>query len=202
MWVQSLGREDSLEEEMATHFSILSWKISWTEEPGGLQSMGLKRVGLNWAHTTTMQHLITTMSLRISLKFLGLFSHGLLPINLISTFLRNYPSWRACRCKPRPTVSLQKWLLFLQVQTVCLGYRLLTSFTLSLMNKSLWLRSLACSPSSREARKEDRGVFGQNREHGLGLRFCLYCSPVNKCPWGVYVLSLILSFQDCKVAWW
>ena len=34
MWVQSLGREDSLEEEMATHFSILSWKISWTEEPG------------------------------------------------------------------------------------------------------------------------------------------------------------------------
>ena len=39
--VQSLGREDSLEEEMATHFSILSWKISWTEEPSTLQFMGL-----------------------------------------------------------------------------------------------------------------------------------------------------------------
>ena len=39
--VQSLGREDPLEKEMATHSSILAWKILWTEEPGGLQSMGL-----------------------------------------------------------------------------------------------------------------------------------------------------------------
>ena len=36
MWVQSLGQEDPLEEEMATHSSILSWEIPWTEEPGGL----------------------------------------------------------------------------------------------------------------------------------------------------------------------
>ena len=42
---QSLGQEDPLEEEMATHSSILAWKIPWTEEPGGLQSMGLQRVG-------------------------------------------------------------------------------------------------------------------------------------------------------------
>ena len=42
--VQSLGWEDHLEEGMATHFSILSGKISWTEEPGGLQSMGSERV--------------------------------------------------------------------------------------------------------------------------------------------------------------
>ena len=41
-WVQSLGREDPLEEGMATHSSILAWKIPWTEELGGLQSMGLK----------------------------------------------------------------------------------------------------------------------------------------------------------------
>ena len=41
MWVQSLGWEDLLEEEMATHSSILAQKISWKEEPGGLQSMGL-----------------------------------------------------------------------------------------------------------------------------------------------------------------
>ena len=39
-WVQSLGREDRLEKEMATHSSILAWRIPWTEEPGGLQSMG------------------------------------------------------------------------------------------------------------------------------------------------------------------
>ena len=43
-WVQSLGREDPLEEGMATQSSILAWKILWTEEPGGLQSMELQRV--------------------------------------------------------------------------------------------------------------------------------------------------------------
>ena len=43
-WVQSLGREDPPEREMATHSSILAWRIPWTEEPGGLWSMGLKRV--------------------------------------------------------------------------------------------------------------------------------------------------------------
>ena len=45
MWVRSLGREDSLKEEMATHSSILAWRIPWTEEPDGLQSIGLQRVG-------------------------------------------------------------------------------------------------------------------------------------------------------------
>ena len=45
IWVLSLGLEDRLEEEMATHSSILAWKIPWTEEPGLLQSMGLQRVG-------------------------------------------------------------------------------------------------------------------------------------------------------------
>ena len=43
-WVRSLGQEDPLEKEMGTHSSILAWKIPWMEEPGGLQSMGLKRV--------------------------------------------------------------------------------------------------------------------------------------------------------------
>ena len=43
--VQSLGRKDPLEEEMATHSSILSWEIPWTEKPGGLQPMGPQRVG-------------------------------------------------------------------------------------------------------------------------------------------------------------
>ena len=45
--VQSLGREDTLEKEMATHSSTLAWKISWMEEPGRLQAMGLQRVGHN-----------------------------------------------------------------------------------------------------------------------------------------------------------
>ena len=44
-WVQSLGQEDSLEREMATHSSILACRIQWTEEPGGLQYMKSQRVG-------------------------------------------------------------------------------------------------------------------------------------------------------------
>ena len=43
-WVRSLGREDSLEKEMATHSGILAWEIPWTEKPGGLQSMRLQKV--------------------------------------------------------------------------------------------------------------------------------------------------------------
>ena len=46
-WVQSLGQEDALEKGKATYSSILAWRIPWTEEPGGLQFMGLKRVGHN-----------------------------------------------------------------------------------------------------------------------------------------------------------
>ena len=53
MWVQSLG-QDLLEKEMATHCSILAWEIPWTEEPGGLQSMGSQRV----RHKRATEHLI------------------------------------------------------------------------------------------------------------------------------------------------
>ena len=51
-WVQSLGWEDPLEEEMATHSSIIAWKIPWTEEPGGLQSMRSQRLG----HYLVIEH--------------------------------------------------------------------------------------------------------------------------------------------------
>ena len=51
-WVQSLGRKDPLEKEMATHSSILAWEIPWTEEPGRLQSIGSQRVGHNWSDFT------------------------------------------------------------------------------------------------------------------------------------------------------
>ena len=55
-WVQSLGQEDPLEEGMATHSSVLAWRIPWTEEPGGLQSMGLQRVRLGNSATTMEIH--------------------------------------------------------------------------------------------------------------------------------------------------
>ena len=51
-WAQSLGQEDPLEMEMATHSNILAWRIPWTGEPGGLQSMGLPRVRQDWTSNT------------------------------------------------------------------------------------------------------------------------------------------------------
>ena len=53
-WVQSLGQEDSLEKEMAIHSSTIAWKIPWTQEPGRLQSMGLQRVGHDWATSLSL----------------------------------------------------------------------------------------------------------------------------------------------------
>ena len=55
MQVRSLGWEDLLEKEMATLSSVLALKIPWTEESGGLQSMGLQRVRYNWTRCTKMQ---------------------------------------------------------------------------------------------------------------------------------------------------
>ena len=53
IWVQSPGQEDPLEKKMATHFSILAWEILWTEEPGGLQSMGLQK---SWTQLNDKVH--------------------------------------------------------------------------------------------------------------------------------------------------
>ena len=67
--MRSLGQEDLLEKEMATRSSILAWKIPWTEDPGGLQSMGPQRVGHDWAteHTSLM---IKGMQSKTTLKYL------------------------------------------------------------------------------------------------------------------------------------
>jgi len=60
MGVWALGWEDPLEMEMATHFSILAWKIPWAEEAGGLQPMGLQGVGHDWTYTA-LQTPVTKM---------------------------------------------------------------------------------------------------------------------------------------------
>ena len=65
MRVQSLGREDPLEKGMVTHSSILAWRIPWTEEPGGLQSIGSQRVG----HDEATEHA------NICMKLCGMESH-------------------------------------------------------------------------------------------------------------------------------
>ena len=55
-WIRSLGWEDPLEEGRATHPSTLSWRIPWTEEPGGLRSMGSQRVSHSWSDLAHMLH--------------------------------------------------------------------------------------------------------------------------------------------------
>ena len=60
-WVRSLGREDPLEEDMATHSSILAWRIPWTKKPGRLQSMGSQRVGT----TEVTEHTHRSVSFRL-----------------------------------------------------------------------------------------------------------------------------------------
>ena len=85
MQVQSLGREDPLEEGMATHSSILTWRVPWTEEPGGLQSMGsqsrvrLKRLSMHSPSNTItieirFQHMYLQFSSVQSLSHVRLFA--------------------------------------------------------------------------------------------------------------------------------
>ena len=80
MWVRSLGREDPLEKEMAIHSSTLAWKVSWIEEPDRPQSMGLQRLGHNWATSLLLFSFVTpetaahqdSLSITNSQKFLKL----------------------------------------------------------------------------------------------------------------------------------
>ena len=65
-WIQSLGSEDLLEKEMATHSGILAWEVPWIEEPDGLQSVGSQRVGLDLATRQQQQFLGRIISTRPS----------------------------------------------------------------------------------------------------------------------------------------
>ena len=62
MWVPSLGKEEPPEEKMATHSSILAWKIQWTEEPGGPQSMGSQKSQTQLSDSTQMHKLMYILS--------------------------------------------------------------------------------------------------------------------------------------------
>ena len=63
MWAHSLDQEDPLEEEMATHSSILVWKITCAKEPDGLQSMGVQRVKCDQEHTPYLRHYFTLVNI-------------------------------------------------------------------------------------------------------------------------------------------
>ena len=89
IWVWFLDWEDPLEKEMATHSSILAWRISWTEGPGGLQSTGLQRVGHSWAtNTHTQVHTAVLLTAGTMLDSTSLeFTHP--------TWLTLYTYWTA-----------------------------------------------------------------------------------------------------------
>ena len=74
MWVRSLGQEVLLEKVMASHSRILSWRTPWTEEPGGLQSMGLQRVGHDLV-TKLQQKSKTAISHRATFKERNILVH-------------------------------------------------------------------------------------------------------------------------------
>ena len=78
-WARSLGWGDPLEKEMSTHSGILAWGIPWTEEPGGLQSMGLQRVGRDWVTNTFLTQKVAPNTL---LVFLLRYLRGLSVSNL------------------------------------------------------------------------------------------------------------------------
>ena len=98
-WVQSLGWEDPLENGMATHSSILAWRIPWTEEPGGLQSMESQTAGHDWATNHTLTLVITTHSQLWSTHFHQHYRYG-----AIFLFV--------CRFFGSTASPLSKWVFF------------------------------------------------------------------------------------------
>ena len=84
MQVQSLGREETLEEEMTTYFSILAWRIPLTEEPGRLQSMGLQDSDTTYMYYTLFEVIFGKENAR---KQANLISASLLPTPFLSPFL-------------------------------------------------------------------------------------------------------------------
>ena len=110
-WVGSLGGEDPLKEGIPTHSSILAWRISWTEGPGRLRSMGLQRVGHNWSNLAhTHAHMC---NLQLAFKYMWfLHIHGSASVDQSTSHIMLYYSiyWKKLACMWTCTV----WNLVVQ----------------------------------------------------------------------------------------
>ena len=101
-WVWSLGLEDPLEKEMATHSSTLAWRIPWREEPGRLQSMGSQRVGHDWA-----------TSLSLSCKWL------LWCLVWVASFSQCFPKYTHNCVDNFGEYLIMKWLSYVKILRNC-----------------------------------------------------------------------------------
>ena len=106
-WVRSLGQEDPLEKEMATHTSILAWKIPWMEEHGGLQSRGSQRVGHDWA-TSLHLYIYMTQTKVLMPKVLMLTIAG---SNTTLKTKEDKDSLNHYFCIPIPVFVIVEWIL-------------------------------------------------------------------------------------------
>ena len=105
MWVQSLGQEDPLEEGTATYSNILAWRISWTEELGGLQFIGSQRVGHDWSdlacmHTHIGLTILTILNVQFSgIMYLHLSGDKMVVQASMSRTLFIFPNWNSVPIK-------------------------------------------------------------------------------------------------------
>ena len=143
-WVLSLGQEDPLDKEMATHSSTLAWKIPWTEEPGRLQSMGSQRVGHNWA---TSLSLCTTLKRNYAMRKTKDFrSYGICTYSPISR----------CRCNS----SMAYFLVLLRLLTLTKGYPIqyyVITATKMIREAFQCAKQVGCVLSVREGIKNEGG---------------------------------------------
>ena len=105
-WIWSLGQEEPLEEEMATHSSILAWRIPWTEKSGGLQPRGSQRVGHDWAGT--------------SVHPWPLASWSRLKVRLSDNFLLHENQVWMARKPPDFVLNPDQWYFLLMCVCVCI----------------------------------------------------------------------------------
>ena len=164
IWVQTLSQEDPLEEEMATHSSILAWRMPWTEEPGGLQSMGSQRVGYDWAtkHTHAQQMLVKLIFKSRHRPHTRKFEHSSLKSGR-SQEEKDSPSsewggWRAWQeRKPPASLSRPSFKLLLQPLALNLWVETHRLQRVASENPASWRRAIDFSRQSNS--KEKKKVF-------------------------------------------
>ena len=112
-WVRSLGQEDPLEQEMATHSSTLAWKIPWMEEPGRLQSMGLQRVGHDWVTSLHFTNAGDVGSVPGLGRFPGKRSGYLLQYTCLENSMNRGAGWAAVHGVAKSQVQLSAGLVYI-----------------------------------------------------------------------------------------